>query len=199
MGMMWRSVALALILLVAAAGARAADFDRGMAAIGVADFATAYAEWAPLAEAGDPRAQNGLGILYANGFGVARDHGRAFAWFRRAAIQGLPDAQNNVGRHYQFGLGRAADAAEAARWYKRAARAGYVAAQGNLGAMYARGEGVPKDLLRAYFWWSLAAAEGDSASMIAREDAAGLMTARQIKVGNMLAEGWRREPVITGP
>ena len=180
--------------------AGAADFDLGMAAIGRGDFAAAYAEWAPLARAGDPRAQNGLGVLHGNGFGVPRDLGLALGWFRRAAVQGLPEAQNNVGRHYQFGLGLdQRDAAEAARWYKRAARAGHVASQGALGAMYARGEGVPKDLLRAYFWWSVAAAEGDSASMIAREDAAGLMTPRQIKTGNLLAESWRREPVITGP
>jgi TPR repeat protein len=192
-------VALVAFVVLVAAPAWTAEFERGMAAMGQGDFASAMAEWAPLAEAGHPRAQNGLGILYANGFGVARDYGRALAWFRRAAVQGLPDAQNNVGRHYRFGLGIGADAVEAARWIKRAARAGYVPAQGTLGAMYASGEGVPKDLLRAYFWWSLAAAEGDRPSMIAREDAAGLMTAHQIRIGNLLAEGWRREPATTGP
>lgn len=188
-----------VVLCLVVSPVRAAEFERGMAAMGRGDFATAMAEWAPLAEAGHPRAQNGLGILFGNGFGVARDYSRALAWFRRAAVQGLPDAQNNMGRHYRFGLGIGTDTIEAARWIKRAALAGYVPAQGTMGALYARGEGVPRDLLRAYFWWSLAAAEGDRASMIAREDAAGLMTARQIRIGNLLAEGWRREPVTTGP
>lgn len=200
-GMIGR-LALVVALAFAALGApaaRAADYDAGTAAFHAGDFAAALAEWLPLAEAGDARAQNELGVMYGAGFGVEKDNATAASWFRRAAIQGDVRAQNNLGRLYRLGLGVERDPVTGARWIKRAARAGYVRAQATLGALYARGEGVPKDLLRAYFWWSLAAAEGHRESTVAREDAAGLMTPHQIRIGNLLAEGWRREPATTGP
>ena len=198
MGRLAGAVSLALSLLGAPV-AGAADYDAGLAAFESGDFATALAEWRPLAEAGDARAQNELGVMYGAGFGVGKDNATAASWFRRAAVQGDVRAQNNLGRLYRLGLGVARDPVTGAHWIKRAARAGYVRAQATLGALYSRGEGVPKDLFRAYFWWSLAAAEGHREAIMAREDAAGMMSPRQIRVGNMLAEGWRREPATTGP
>ncbi|MGH6717903.1 MAG: tetratricopeptide repeat protein [Alphaproteobacteria bacterium] len=190
---------LAVLFVVALDAPARADFEAGMAAYEQGDFQTALSEWRPLAEAGDARAQNLLGVMYGAGFGVARDDAIAATWFRGAAVQGDVRAQYSLGRLYRLGLGVARDPVEGARWIKRSARAGHVRAQGTLGALYARGEGVPKDLLRAYFWWTVAAADGHLESAIAREDAAGMMTPHQIRVGNLLAEGWRREPASTGP
>ncbi|MEX2649621.1 MAG: tetratricopeptide repeat protein [Alphaproteobacteria bacterium] len=192
------SFALAVGLLVALA-VRSGDYESGTAAFNAGDFATALEAWRPLAEAGDPRAQNEVGVMYGLGYGVARDDRLAAAWFRRAALQGYARSQNNLGRLYRLGLGVERDPETGARWIKRAARAGYVRAQATLGALYARGEGVPRDLLRAYFWWSVAAREGHGESTVAREDAAGMMTPHQIRIGNLLSEEWRREPETLGP
>jgi hypothetical protein len=185
--------------VVFAPPARSGGYEAGLEAFATADFATALELWRPLAEAGDPRAQTELGVMYGLGYGVERNDAIAALWFRLAAIQGYPRAQNNLGRLYRLGLGVKQDPEAGARWIKRAARAGEVRAQGTLGALYARGEGVPRDLLRAYFWWSVAARHGHFESIVAREDAAYMMTPRQIRTGNALAEDWVREPESIGP
>ena len=59
--------------------------------------------WLPLAEAGDPRAQEFIGILYEEGHGVPKDIGKALAWYERAAESGDMAAQYNLGRIYLEG------------------------------------------------------------------------------------------------
>jgi TPR repeat protein len=49
------------------------------------------------ADQGNARAQFNLGVLYANGQGVAQDYAEAARWYRKAADQGHADAQNNLG------------------------------------------------------------------------------------------------------
>ena len=73
----------------------------------------------PLAEAGDPDAQNMIGYLLFHGEGVERDLEAAHAWFHRAADQGHKIAQRNLGI-YHSGLfdhaGEDMDADEANLW-----------------------------------------------------------------------------------
>ena len=64
----------------------------GVAAYRAGDYATAFALWEPLAEAGDARAQFHLGALYYEGRGVARDTATARNWLTRAARGGSQDA-----------------------------------------------------------------------------------------------------------
>ena len=49
----------------------------------------------PLAEHGNPKAQNVIGVMYRKGEGVAAQCGRAFMWFSLAAKRG--DAQAKAG------------------------------------------------------------------------------------------------------
>ena len=53
-----------------------------------------------LAEQGDARAQNNLGIAYAEGNGVTQDYDEAVKWWRTAAEQGDAYAQYNLGVSY---------------------------------------------------------------------------------------------------
>ena len=46
------------------------------------------------------RAQNALGIMYADGRGVPQDAAEAVRWFRLAAEQGNANAQANLGLRY---------------------------------------------------------------------------------------------------
>ena len=48
------------------------------------------------AEQGDVAAQFNLGIMFANGHGVAKDEGEAFRWFMEAAARGNLSAMFNV-------------------------------------------------------------------------------------------------------
>jgi TPR repeat protein len=51
---------------------------------------------APLAEAGDPLAQNDLGVMHMRGSGVVRDPAEAARLLNAAAASGLPRAQMNL-------------------------------------------------------------------------------------------------------
>ena len=55
------------------------------------------------AEASDAEAQFNLGVIYANGQGVAKDEKEAVKWFRKATDQGVVEAQFNLGLMYLDG------------------------------------------------------------------------------------------------
>jgi TPR repeat protein len=129
------ALAVILLLLAPCHGA-VADYNAGEAALHSGNFARALAELGPAAERGDARAQNALGLLYQNGWGVARDYVRAAEFYRQSGEQDYVRAQHNLALLYQAGLGVDRDQALAASWLKRAARRGYVASQSDLGFAY---------------------------------------------------------------
>jgi TPR repeat protein len=73
------------------AGAVAGPWEDGMTAYNRGDYVPAIRLFRPLAEQGNAKAQNVLGVMYRRGQGVARNSVRAFLWFSRAAARG--DAQ----------------------------------------------------------------------------------------------------------
>lgn len=115
---------LVLSVLVGPCGALAADFDAGMRAANVGDFAAAAREWRPLAERGVARAQYFLGELYEEGRGVARDYAEAAKWYRRAAEQGHAQGQNALGILYAEGRGVPLNPVQAYAWFELAVRHG---------------------------------------------------------------------------
>ena len=117
---MIRALACLLLALGAALPARA-DFEAGVAAARAGDYTTALREWRPLAENGHRDAQFNLGLIYANGLGVARDDAEALAWYRRAAERGDAGAQHTVGEFYAFGRGVAPSNVQAVAWMTVAA------------------------------------------------------------------------------
>ena len=64
---------LLLLLSLLSSPGWSADFDKGDAAYGNGDYATALKEWTPLAEQGDARAQFNPGFMYDNGKDVLQD------------------------------------------------------------------------------------------------------------------------------
>src|SRR5262249_21305890 len=138
---------LGLLLLAAApviSPVGAQSLEQAAAAYERGDYATAVSIYRTLAEQGDPKAQDALGIAYRDGRagGNASD---AVAWFRKAAEQGFAPAQFNLGKMYALGSGVARDDAMAVRWYRSGAEQGNASAQTNLGFMYSYGRGVAKD------------------------------------------------------
>jgi len=109
------------------------------------------------AEQGNAGAELGLGRMYANGEGVAKDSVEAMKWFRKAGEQGSAVAQFGLGRTYDIGDGVAKDPVEAVKWFRKAAEQGYAGAQCSLGVCYANGEGVAKDPVEAAKWFRKAA------------------------------------------
>lgn len=167
-------------LVLAAPVAARADFDAGFAGYVIGDYATAFSEWRPIAEAGHVEAQFGLGMLYRDGRGVARDRAESARWFHRAAEQGSMRAQTQLAGMYARGDGVAEDWGQAIAWWRKAAAQGSVRARFHLGQVYQFGSGVERDMAMAEQWYGAAAAQGyapaqrqlDEVTRLRREDAA---------------------------
>lgn len=167
-----------------------ADVDAGFAAYKAGDYETALNEWQPLAEAGDPRAQFGLGSLYADGFGVPMDDVQALDWFGRAAEQGNANAQYRLGVMHQNGWGVPMSDESAAVWYEKAAEQGFTEAQIALGQAYAASYSSLFDPVKAYKWFAVAMELDDHGAKVKLEEIAGQLSAVQIEQAKQLASEW---------
>ena len=87
-------------------------------------------EWRALAEQGDADAQDFIGTLYFEGWGVPKDYTKARQWWKKAATQGSASAQSDLGLLYAKGLGGTQDLVQAYMWYSLAAGNGYEIATG---------------------------------------------------------------------
>jgi TPR repeat protein len=105
-------------------GAFAGPFEDSMAAYDRGDYTSTLQLLRPLAEQGNAQAQNGLGAMYYNGRGVAKDFKEAVKWYRLAAAQGNISAQVNLGSMYYEGEGVTEDLIRAHMWLNIAATQG---------------------------------------------------------------------------
>jgi TPR repeat protein len=78
---------LAAVQLISFA-AFAGPWEDGMAAYNRGDYMPAVRLFRPLAEQGNPKAQNLLGVMFRRGEGVPRNAARAHMWFSFAAARG---------------------------------------------------------------------------------------------------------------
>jgi TonB family protein len=128
----FRAILILAMLASACAPAEAAAIDDGQTAYNSGDYATALRLWRPLAEQGDARAQNNLGVIYENAKGVAQDINEAARWYRLAAAQGYGGAQYNLGLIYAIGRGGVQrDPLRAYMWFTLAA----MSQSGNAGSL----------------------------------------------------------------
>jgi hypothetical protein len=146
---------------------RAAEQGHATALVALGNFCNAdlqhvaAASFARAAEAGSAQAQYLLGQQYAQGRGVPKNLGQAFACFERAAEQGWVEAQASLGVAYRNGLGIEKDFKAAFYWLQKAAEQGNAQAQWNLGAMYATGgPDLKQDTRQAFVWCQRAADQG---------------------------------------
>ncbi len=113
------------------------------------------------AEAGSANAMYDLGIMYAEGTGVAQSYSKAAEWWLKAAEAGVVDAMCNLALLYETGnLEIKKDLSAAFQWYSKAAEAGDADAMYNLGYYYERGLGTNENKLLAEMWYGKAAAAG---------------------------------------
>ena len=114
-----------LLAMMLAGGALAGDFQKGLKAYEAGDYATALAEFTPIAEAGDSRAAYLLGVMYREGEGILQDYVEAVKWWLRAAEAGDAAAQYSLGSMYNHGKGVPEDKRFAYMWFNLAAAQGY--------------------------------------------------------------------------
>lgn len=105
-------------VFAASAGGGEEEFARGYEAFVAGKYSEAVTWWHSAAKLGHARAQNGLGVLYRDGDGVAKDAKRAVLWFRRSAENGYAFGMFNLAAMYSEGTGVARDDIEAYKWFR---------------------------------------------------------------------------------
>ena len=121
----------------------------GLSALALASCTTSLEQYREAAQAGDPVAQNALGLLYKNGDGVPLNRKEAMEWFAKAAYRGNAEAMCNMGDMWvdlsefgDFEPGEkehkyyAETIAKAAAYYRKAAEKGLPRAQYELARCY---------------------------------------------------------------
>jgi TPR repeat protein len=83
-------------IILGVSGATAGPWEDGMVAYNRGDYVPAMKLFRPLAQTGNAKAQNVLGVMYHKGEGVARSSARAFMWFSLAAKKGDAGAKASL-------------------------------------------------------------------------------------------------------
>lgn len=89
-------IAAVAAILLGSTAALAGPWEDGMVAYNRGDYVPAVKMLRPLAQAGNARAQNVMGVMYRKGEGVARSSAKAFMWFSLAAKKGDMQAKASV-------------------------------------------------------------------------------------------------------
>lgn len=160
-----KRIPVILLALVATMSLFAAEGDSefrlGKATLRAGNPGRAVEFFEQAAQKGNAEAMYFLGLLYAEGKGVAADPAKAMQWYRAAAEKGHAEAANN----YAAAVAKS-DPAQAIQWYRKAAEGGDLRAMNNLGSAYAEGKGVEKDPRQAVEWYRKAADKGDPDAML---------------------------------
>ncbi len=166
------------------------DYATGQDAFNVGDYETALAIWLPLADAGDAEGQFGVGLLYANGFGVAMDDNLALQYYGLAAEQNHGQALCNLGTMHANGWGVPLSDAEAFSYYIRAAEQGVTEAQNNVSRMYTLGYGTEQSMVEAHKWLTIAMEFGDLGAHYKREELVRQMSPEEVAEAAKLTAEW---------
>jgi TPR repeat protein len=187
-----KKLTIAILCALGVHGSAMAGFAEGANAYNARNYALALKEITPLAKAGDPDAENLLGLMYYMGRGVPRDYKQAFAWHYKAAQQGKADAQYVIGAMYYTGNAVPQDEKLAVQWFRKAAEQGHPDAQYALGLMYRyHVAGMPQDLGIAYMLMNLAAANGHKNAIEQRTALARQMSDAQVEEAQALSRNWK--------
>jgi ankyrin repeat protein len=99
-------------------------YQKGAAFYRKGDYQAAYPLLLQAATEKHPAAQNYLGAMFSNGYGVGKDPKAAVSWYQKAANAGYRAAQYNLGMCYKNAYGVTQDLREARIWLRKAADAG---------------------------------------------------------------------------
>lgn len=148
----------------------------------------------PAADAGDPDAENLLGVLYGRGTGgLPQDAVASFKWHQKAAEHGNARGQSNLAIMYMNGEGTEKNLDRALSWAQKSAAQADAQGFELMGYMYGAGVAVDRDLEEAHKCYLQAANLGDikAQEQVARDYFKGLGVA----VDQKLAMLWARRSV----
>jgi uncharacterized protein len=148
----------------AAIESRRALYELGRAYAANQQLPEAIAAYRKAADKGSSSAMVELGVLLANGTGVAKDEVQARMLFQRAAEAGNPRGATNLAALSGNG-GTPSDPVEARALLEKAAATNSAEAEFELGLMLANGTGGPKDDVAARAMFAKAAAQNHAAAL----------------------------------
>ncbi|MEI9969815.1 MAG: tetratricopeptide repeat protein [Terracidiphilus sp.] len=157
------------------------------------DSAEAVKWFIRLADNGDRRGENALGIAYLHGYGVTENEAVGFEWFYKAALKGYPAAQFNLAGAYYQGRGIQKNTKEAFNWFAEAARNGESSAQAVLCIEYQSNRLIEADPTLSYAWCLIAKETGDKHPEVLStylNKARSMLSASQLNEAKMLASSW---------
>ena len=105
--------------------------------------------WLPLANTGDPVAQNYIGIIHYLGLGKDRNYKVAMQWFEKSAVSGYADAEYNLGVMYENGESVKKDYVIAYKWFYLANKNGNKNAKKRMQGMAEEHKLFPNQMNRA--------------------------------------------------
>lgn len=155
-------LALSLIASVAAGAAFQAHTDECRPLLDARQYAQALDVCTRAAGQGDPAAQFGLSVMYAEGWGAKKNATTSLQWLQASARQGYPPAEYALASRYAAGSGVSRDRKESVRLLVQAADHGFLLAQMLLARAHESGYpylGIDKDLDEAVRWYRKAAAQ----------------------------------------
>lgn len=144
---------------------RRALYQLGRAYAANRQMSEAIAAWRKAADKGSASAMVELGVLYANGTGVAKDEAQARKLFERAAEAGNARGVSNLAALSHATGTMPADPAKARALLAKAAEGNSAEAQYQLGLMMAEGTGGPKDDVSARAMFERAAAQNHAGAL----------------------------------
>ena len=112
------ALAIALVAGCAVAPSTESEYNRGVDAYRVKDYAAARLHWSKAVEEREVSALNNLGYLLYYGLGGSTDEGRAIQLWTRAAELGHSESQWHLGRAFEDGTGTTQNLPQAYAWYR---------------------------------------------------------------------------------
>jgi TPR repeat protein len=111
-------LAIALVAGCAAAPSAESEYNQGVEAYRVKDYAAARLHWSKAVEERELSALNNLGYLLYYGLGGNADEARAVQLWTQAAELGHSESQWHLGRAYEDGTGTTHNLPQAYAWYR---------------------------------------------------------------------------------
>ena len=137
------------------------DLKKGDKALLITKNYSSAMKWYQKAALWNAQAENQIGWLYQNGYGVDVDLDKAMDWYQKSAALGCADAQDHIGEMYFLGTGVDEDKKVGLDWIQKAANLGNVKAEFRLGDSLLNGFGIPADEKEGLKWLQKASDQGN--------------------------------------
>lgn len=145
------------------------------------------------AEGGNVTAQYMMGMIYYNGFGIAKNDDRAFQLLKKAASQ-YDEAQYQLALRYMNAEGTPRNYGNAVNNLTKAALQGHIPSMLWLGDIFAEGTSYPKNEYKAYVWYNIASVYDAKSAAEKRDFLEKKLKIEEVLQAQAEAESYKAKP-----